>query len=621
MSETSTFLTAAELQAALAGMNPSALKDVGLIEQGTTAALTMTRSIRSLKGPEHLFSSPEDLRLLVQRNIVNEYVWLDYQVDSGRLSTRKVFIRPASLRTSDADRIVQDCDEMSALSLACYLHHREKVGFLAETPTAVFRGLLDRHRLIEALGTLESHTMEGLLESYDLPDRTIGRVMQILNRPCSELFLHFQSSREIPPGVLEAVENRGEQVFLYAIAPERHILFPDPALLIQPGDDDLVEQPTYAEWLYQAHLETARSLALQVESSAEGFDYETLRALFDQHASLRSDDAWPGIQSFHDALRRLHDLVEILRQMRLEAALDFAYTDMLSVLNMQLRPVSITAETLTPPPFLLKRLADPLRIFKQFLERAKKDPEVLVHQGSRGEHFFLFRSNLIQAFIDHRSQRTLLHLMAKQNGIPGGIYDFVAQSAGLTEAARRLQEELLLAIRRWEDDRKREIAKSERAKKSIFQRLIDWVLTVLGLMPPAPVNDESTVPEATPATTASRRKRPSAPAERRKTLPSRVEQAVSFVERKFDGLIWVDDVVEALASPNMNADAVSDMLFYDREQRFKEIRALSKLRRLYIRMESLENPEWMKKTIQALETTSRMPHHLALLDYLKKDED
>lgn len=621
MSETPTFLTAAELQAALVGMNPSAMKDVGLIEQGTTAALNITRSIRSLKGPEHLSSSPEDLRLLVQRNIVNEYVWLDYQVDAGRLSTRKVFIRPASLRTSDVDRIVQNCDEMSALSLACYLHHREKVGFLAETPTTVFRGLLDRHRLIEALGTLESYTMEGLLESYDLPDRTIVRVMQILNRPCSELFLYFQSSREVPPGVLEALENRGDRVFLYAIALERHILFPDPALLIQPVDDDLVEQPTHAEWLYQAHLETARSLALQVESSAENLDYEALRALFDEHPSLMSDEAWPGIQSFHDALRRLHDLVEILHQMRLEAALDFAYTDMLSVLNMQLRPVSITAETLTPPPFLLKRLDDPRRIFKQFLERAKKDPEVLVHQGVRGEHFFLFRANLIQAFIDHPSQRTLLHLMAKQNGFPGGIYDFVAQSAGLTGAARRLQEELLLAIRRWEDDRKREIAKRERAKKSIFQRLIDWVLTVLGLMPPDPVHDIPTAQETIPVTRKPRRKRPSAPVERRKTLPSRLEQAVSYVERKSNGLIWVDDVVEALASPNMNADAVSDMLFYDKEQRFKEIRPLTKLRPLYIRMELLENPEWIKNTIQSLKTTSRMPHHLALLEYLEKDED
>jgi hypothetical protein len=620
MSDT-TFLTAAELQAALSGMSPSAAKDVGLIEQGTTAALTITRSIRSLKGPEQLISSPQELQLLVDRHIVSEYCWLDYQVDSGRLFTRKVFIRPVSLRTSDADRIMQDCDEMTALSLASYLHHREKVEFLAETPASAFRGILDRHRLIEVLGILESHTLESLLESYDLPGRTIMKVMQILNRPCSELRLHFQSSREIPPGVMDAIQNRGEHGFLYALTSERHILFPDPTLLIQPGDGNPVERFTHAEWLYEAHLETARSLALQVESSADSFDYETLLAVFDQHASLKSEEAWPGIQSFHEALRRLHDLMQVLSQIRLEAALDFAYLDMLSVLNMQFRPVSITAEMLNPSPYLLKRLPDRGRLFKQFLERARKDPEVLVYQGSRGEYFFLFRANLIEAFIEHRNQRTLLHLMAKQNGIPGGIYDFVAPVQGLSEAARRLQEELLLAIRRWEEDRKREILKREKSKKSLFQRIFNWLLTILGLIPQSSGNESSAPVEVAQRPAAPRRRRPSAPVERRKALSARVEQAVSYVERKFDGLIWVDDVVAALASPNLNADAVSDMLFYDKEQRFKEIRPLSKIRRLFIRMELLENPDWVKKTIHTLETTSRLPHHLALLEYLKRDED
>ncbi|MBW7859052.1 MAG: hypothetical protein H3C43_12345, partial [Leptonema sp. (in: Bacteria)] len=47
MAEKYTFLTSAELQAALVGMNPSAMKDIVQIEDGTTAALQITHSIRS----------------------------------------------------------------------------------------------------------------------------------------------------------------------------------------------------------------------------------------------------------------------------------------------------------------------------------------------------------------------------------------------------------------------------------------------------------------------------------------------------------------------------------------------------------------------------------------------
>ena len=624
MDHPSTFLTAAELQSALAGMNPSTLTDVSLVEQGTSSMLLMTHSVRSLKSASDLASSADDLNLLVERNVFRQHIWLDYQPDTGRLVTKKIFIRPASLRPHEADKIIEECDIMSALSLAWYLQHRESANDKTEiTPLSSFRQITDPHRIIASLGILESHSIEAFLDSYDVSDRSIRRIVEILSQPSNDLFTSSQSSREIPPGVLDSMDDRGDFPFLYRISNERHILFPNPTLLVNPTEDDIVEQPTVAEWLYNAHIETARSLILQLENEdSTHLDYQGILATFEQHSSLQSEEAWPGIQSFIEATQKLHDLVEILRRLRIESAFTLAYSEMLQALNMQLRPVHISVETLNPPPFLLRRMNNAETVFRRFVDKAKKDPEVMVHQGQAGNYFFLFKSNLVQAFIEHRQQRTLLHLMAKQNDIANGIYDFVSSSPSLNDAAKRLQEELIMAIRRWEQDRQREIEKRERAKTSFFRRIFDWLLSLFGMLPASlPADDVPAQTQTTSQAQVARRHRPSAPPDRRRLIPSKIEKAISFVERNQDGLIWVDDVVSSLASATMNLEAVSDILFYDKEQRFKEIRPLSKIRRLFIRMEMLENPEWVKETIHRLETTARMPQHLALLDYLKKGDD
>ena len=629
MADKYTFLSSAELQAALVGMNPSAMKDIVQIEDGTTAALQITHSIRSLKSADQLFGTQQEIQTLINRNIVSEYKWLDYQPELGGLKTRVSLFRPPSLKVIDAEKIEQDCDDLTALCLVSYLQHIEISNLKEIRSLQPFQNLSERHQIVEAFGRLESNSIEALLESYDLPNQTIQRIIQKLSRPSSDLLLSIQSSREIPAGVIQAVQDRIQYSLLYMLTNEQHILFPNPMLLVQLNndqsiEDDLIEHESEAEWLYQAYLQTAEALALLTEPDANISDYNQLQIFFNQHFSLQSIEAWPGIDSFHQVFRKLHDLVDLVMKIRLEIAIDLSYKEMTRPLNMQLQPLALTASSISPPASLVRRIPNIDQIFKLFVNRAMQDPEILVHQSSPGDYFFLFRSNLVQAFIDYKNQRNLLHLMAKQNGIEEGIYDFVKQNANLSESAKRLQEELLIAIRRWEEDRRKELLKKERAKQGIIQRIINWFFSLFGLGIQTKTdlsNIDQTLPEAPTLTNRQKRTRPAAPMNHRRLIPKQVERAIEYIERKYEGLIWLDDLVDTLASPNLNSDAVGDILYYDREQRFKEIRSIAKIKRVFIRMENLEDSNWLNQTIERLENTPGLPHHISLLEYLKKGDD
>lgn len=629
MADKYTFLSSAELQAALVGMNPSAMKDIVQIEDGTTAALQITHSIRSLKSADQLFGTKQEIQTLINRSIVSEYKWLDYQPELGGLKTRVSLFRPPSLKVIDAEKIEQECDDLTALCLVSYLAHIEISNLKEIKSLQAFQNLSERHQIVEAFGRLESNSIEALLESYDLPNQTIQRIIQKLSRPSSDLLLSIQSSREIPAGVIQAVQDRIQYSLLYMLTNQQHILFPNPMLLVQLNndqsiEDDLIEHESEAEWLYQAYLQTAEALALLTEPDVDISDYNQLQIFFNQHSSLQSIEAWPGIDSFHQSFRKLHDLVDLIMKIRLEIAIDLSYKEMTRPLNMQLQPLALTASSISPPASLLRRIPNIEQIFKLFVNRAMQDPEILVHQSSRGDYFFLFRSNLVQAFIDYKNQRNLLHLMAKQNGIEEGIYDFVKQNANLSESAKRLQEELLIAIRRWEEDRRKELLKKERAKQGIIQRIINWFFSLFGLGIQTKTdlsNIDQTLSEAPTGTIRPKRLRPAAPMNHRRLIPKQVERAIEYIERKYDGLIWLDDLVDSLASPNLNSDAVGDILYYDREQRFKEIRSIAKIKRVFIRMENLEDSNWLNQTIERLESTPGLPHHISLLEYLKKGDD
>ena len=108
------------------------------------------------------------------------------------------------------------------------------------------------------------------------------------------------------------------------------------------------------------------------------------------------------------------------------------------------------------------------------------------------------------------------------------------------------------------------------------------------------------------------------PREKQLVVPVRVQKGVDYVERNFKGLIWLDEVMLALNTVKFTADQVGDMLFYDKYDRYIEVRPLVNIRRVFISQENEEDPAWVSSTIDYLENVvPQKEEHRALISYLK----
>ena len=74
----------------------------------------------------------------------------------------------------------------------------------------------------------------------------------------------------------------------------------------------------------------------------------------------------------------------------------------------------------------------------------------------------------------------------------------------------------------------------------------------------------------------------------------------------------------ALNTVKFNPDQVGDMLFYDKFDRYLEVRPLTNIRRVYIARESEDDPAWVSSTIDYLENVvPQQEEHRALITYLR----
>ena len=85
------------------------------------------------------------------------------------------------------------------------------------------------------------------------------------------------------------------------------------------------------------------------------------------------------------------------------------------------------------------------------------------------------------------------------------------------------------------------------------------------------------------------------------------------MERANHGLIWLDDVVKALASVKFDMNNTGDILYYDQQERYEEIRPLIKHRRVFIRRQNLDNAEWLSNTASWLENMTNAKEEHGLL--------
>lgn len=102
-------------------------------------------------------------------------------------------------------------------------------------------------------------------------------------------------------------------------------------------------------------------------------------------------------------------------------------------------------------------------------------------------------------------------------------------------------------------------------------------------------------------------------------IPARVQKAIDYVDRKNNGLIWLDEVVAAISSPEFGKDKVADLIYYDQKRRYLEIRTMNQVRHVFIRRELESDPAWIQTTLDYMDNVSaKKPEFSALADTLRK---
>ncbi|MBI41623.1 MAG: hypothetical protein CMF59_18680 [Leptospiraceae bacterium] len=649
-SQSPDLISSTDLKSLLLSFSPGAEREITQVEKGVQNFFMFHQSPRALvKIQELKVLSETDLKNLEAREVLRIGHYLEYSDEEQKLILQKVAIRPASLKGDQVDKILRACVRTGLSSVMRYIRHRdfrlldqERTGqlgpMLREHLLLNPESLQDRTAFVQQLGRLESVSFEGLLESEtDAPRSYVDEIVRQLARPQEELRVELELEKEKFQESFDLLDQRPERPVLYSLRRDFHLVYPPGMSMVDFEEDTFSERITEVEWIHRIFVETAGRIIhflmpdIEVEKGDMGAGYHTELS---RHPSFTAGESWPGGLEFLESLGRLIQLVQGLRNVRAEVLLGFVYQQTLKMLNMKFEPIHFDQESFQPPEKVAQKFSDKKKIYDAVMARFRKDPEVLVSLDRRSDPpgaFLIFRSNLARAFIRNKDRRSFLHLMAKEGGMGSGIYDTLIDinMPGLDTEVLSEQRELTEAIKKWEDELEKERKKRERKGRGLLARFLDWLLSLFGMdagPEKKPDNGHSpTIEElAESAESESENKKKkkqtqrSGPKARTHLVPPNVSKAAAYVERANHGLIWLDEVVKALNSVKFDMNNTGDLLYYDQQDRFDEIRPLMKHRRLFIRKENLDNLDWLSNTAAWLENlTNAKEEHNILAQHLR----
>ncbi len=638
-----------DLRSLLAHLNPLAIRDIGTIEKGVEHFFLFHQAHLALTRPDQLkFLTPDDLDSLEERNAVRRFSYLRYLDAPGTISLVSVLIRPASLKGEQVAKVRQGCIRGSVASLLEYVARRDERVADLEVKGELSRWVSDRlpkvsadgqalnpdsradlNRLIENLNAL---SFENLLEREASPPPEIAiPILRLLCLRPDELKQELALLPELPPLATRAVESRGGRPVLLRLTPDFHVLQPPALQLVQASESGHRNLTSELEWILVLFVQIARRLLLAIlpeEESAwiqKSGTSQAARYLEElrRHPSLASAE-WSAVPSFLNAYEALLRHVQNLEQLRREFFLGSVVEEMRRQLNMQFEPVLVTAETLQLPEGVAERF-ERSELFEVVCARVRETGDVLTMEERRREEgqasegrgvYMLFLANLPQAFIRNRKRRSFLHLFARENGRPEGIYSFLREVSDETSTRELVDEQIALsrAIREWEAEQEKARLKRELAAMGFFARLWRFFLGLFGIhserRAEAPGVKARTVRQAKGAGASGVLV---GPREKRLRIPERVQKAIEFVDRKNRGLIWLDEVESALSSTRYTTDGLGDLLFYDAQGRYEEIRALVQEKRVFIHRNNLNDLNWIEATLDYLENVANPGTHHGLL--------
>ncbi|GIW23645.1 MAG: hypothetical protein KatS3mg068_2652 [Candidatus Sericytochromatia bacterium] len=625
------FIASYELSSALLGLNPSIEKDIKLIEQGCSATLLMTQSPRSLRTIDSLQNIDENvLRILQNRNVLISYEFLEFE--NNQLKKKMTLIRPNSLKIEDAEKIKKICDEYSLLSFIKYLYYKEnkikedyKKWGNQILENINYSSEINRSTILEMILRFESYSIESLLDIYDLNKRIIHYILQQLSNSSKEIYHYFSTNKEMTEEIKQFLLNRNNNPVLIALREDYHLLYPDQNKIITIDEEGNIEIiKTELEYLKDAAREICLRLAkfLSPEENWEQANIDNIFELFSKHPSLQSEETWPGLSNFIYTIENLFRICDSINNFRKEILVEKYIEEFLKNLNMNFEPFYISLEHFTIPENLSKYLKKEKKetIYKKFIEKLRINNEIIVYKSklhlNEDGYYLIYKYNIPKAFISNKNRRSFIHLMLKNSGYPSGIYDFIIEqnTNDLPKILKEEQLELVKAIKEWEKEQEK------KNRKSIFQIILDWLLKLFGWSTDSlTIFSNDKLKEQKQEQYGYKKKknqfRENIPEYRLKKIPEKIEKAISFIDRQYNGLIWVDEL--AYVMDYKDIERLNSLLYYDKEQRFIEVKPLYSIKPLFIKKENLNNKEWLESTINTLKNSAKLPHQIALLEFLE----
>ncbi len=657
-----------ELKVLMSQFNPLASRDIQLIQKGVENFFLFRQSHFGLTRVDQLqHLGARELAYLSDRGAIVLCSYLHPSEDRERLILRGVVVRPASLKGEQVARVRAACVRGSAHAVIEFVSRRDEKmrqlaqeGTLGQWVSARFTAdaSLDsagKRELKSMLPGLRKYSVEQLLGESGTPeDLTVG-ILNLLNKSADILAEELRSQQEVSEVVEATLASRGPRAVLVQLSPEFHVFQPPARDLLELPDSGakLKENKSELEWLYLLYVQIARKILIQllpeeerawIQPKGVSQDERYLEEL-KKHPSFLYGEDWPDGRLFVECLEALIQKVRGVRKIRREYLVELMTQESLKKLNMQFEPILISYETFTLPDPAMEGYLPRKELYQEVVNRLKTLPDVMhmderrrLTQNRRGETeergaYFIYRANMPRAFVRNGKRRSMLHQFCRANGLAKGVYDLLVDVSSPATPDEIIEDQIALsrAIREWEAELEKERLRAERARLGFFGRILAFFAALFGMAPKNTrrADDRAELPDAADYDSsetareddrAARKRSVGGVLKREKSgvIPQRIQKAIDFVERNHKGVIWLDEVVRALNSVKYNDAQIGDYLFYDRESRYVEIKALREARPAYIRSANESSPNWARAALDYYENIANpLAEHGVLIQYLR----
>ncbi|TGK28147.1 hypothetical protein EHQ12_13055 [Leptospira gomenensis] len=670
--ETEDMISDQELKVIMLQFNPGAFKDIDLVEKGVENYFLFNHSpfaLTKLEQLQHL--KLNDLKFLEERRGIQSYQYLLFQKESRELQIANVLIRPASLKAEQIVKVKRGCLLQSVAAVLEMVHARDQfilnVSKNSELEEWVLHNyvnvddkgtpinLADSKFLEKSMQNLESLSLETSLERLQVRGDLFSHIFQLLDQKPGEI-LNQLSVIKTESEVLSVLEKRGSRSPLLQLHPRFHLFQPSLEELLSFRNATKEEEPkkTELEIVFDLFTVIARKILLQIlpgeisswieltgNAQAERYAQELKK-----HPAFTSGKSWNGGGDFIKAYEVLIQTIRALSNLKRESLINLITGENLLRFKESKEPVQFDLSNFEADDGAVKSAGmSRLELFREVLERIRAREDFLKkerkgHEGETIGLLILAKNMILRSFIEVRPRRTSIHNLIRQNGYTRGIYEFLREVSDAKDGQSAVDEQIRLskAIAEWEEDVEKERIRAERASKSIFERIIEFILGLFGISIPSKEKETTSKFSAKKESKSSADNGPSTetikpkkktslgvivgPKEKELIVPARLQKAIDYVDRKNNGLIWLDEVVAAVSSPEFGKDKVADLMYYDQKRRFLEIRAMNQVRHVFIRRELESDPTWIQSTLDYLDNVSaKKPEFSALADTLRRFQD